>query len=94
MRFACIASSSDQAKLSYEQLAANHDFVEPDEADVLLALGGDGLMLHALHRFLDAGKPIYGLNCGTVGFLMNELRDDDLVPNQKRHPRRLVMIVP
>ena len=78
MRFACIASSSDQAKLSYEQLAAKHDFVEPSEADVILALGGDGLMLHALHKFLDAGKPIYGLNCGTVGFLMNELRDEDL----------------
>ena len=45
MRFACIASDSDQAKLSYEQLAANHDFVEPERADVILALGGDGLML-------------------------------------------------
>jgi NAD+ kinase len=78
MRFACIASSSDQAKLSYEQLSAKHDFVEPKEADCILALGGDGLMLHALHKFLDAGKPIYGLNCGTVGFLMNELQDEDL----------------
>ncbi len=79
MRFACIASSSDQAKLSYEQLAANYDFVEPSEADVILALGGDGLMLHALHTYLEAGKPIFGLNCGTVGFLMNELRDEDLI---------------
>jgi NAD+ kinase len=79
MRFACIASTSEQAKLSYEQLVAKYAFVEAEDADVILALGGDGLMLHALHKYLDSGKPIYGLNCGTVGFLMNRLRDEDLV---------------
>jgi NAD+ kinase len=79
MKFACITSNSEQARLSYEQLSAEHDFVEPKEADVILALGGDGLMLHTLHTYLEAGKPIYGLNCGTVGFLMNELRDEDLI---------------
>ena len=79
MKFACIASDSEQARLSHEQLAAKYDFVGADDADVILALGGDGLMLHALHKYLDSGKPIYGLNCGTVGFLMNELGDDDLV---------------
>ena len=79
MKFACIDSGSAQAKLSRQQLAANYDFVEPDNADVILALGCDGLMLHALHTFLDLGKPIYGLNCGTVGFLMNRLDDEELV---------------
>lgn len=79
MKFACVASDSEQARLSHEQLAAKYDFVEADDADIIIALGGDGLMLHALHNHLKSGKPIYGLNCGTVGFLMNELRDEDLV---------------
>ena len=45
---------------------------------MVVALGGDGLMLQVLHRFMDDAKPIYGMNRGSVGFLMNELRDDDL----------------
>ena len=43
-----------------------------------MALGGDGLMLQTLHTFMNTGKPIYGMNCGSVGFLMNEFREDDL----------------
>ena len=78
MKFACIASDSDQAKLNYGQLAARYDLVEPEEADVILALGGDGLMLHAMHTYLEVGKPIYGLNCVTIGFLMNAMRGEDL----------------
>ena len=53
----------------------------PDEADTIVALGGDGLMLQTLHRFMISGKPIYGMHRGTVGFLMNEFQDDDL-PNR------------
>ena len=45
---------------------------------MIVALGGDGLMLQTLHSFMDAGKPIYGMNRGTVGFLMNEYREDGL----------------
>ena len=45
------------------------------EADVIVALGGDGLMLQTLHRFMGTGKPIYGMNRGSVGFLMNEFHD-------------------
>ena len=44
----------------------------------IVALGGDGLMLQALHNFLGKGKPIYGMNLGSVGFLMNEYREDEL----------------
>ena len=47
-------------------------------ADIVVALGGDGLMLQTLHRLMNAGKPIYGMNRGTVGFLMNEFREDGL----------------
>ena len=50
----------------------------PDEADVIVALGGDGLMLQTLHRIMDKPKPIYGMNFGSVGFLMNEYADRDL----------------
>ena len=52
--------------------------VTPDKADVIVALGGDGLMLQTLHKFMKSGKPIYGMHRGTVGFLMNEFSDDDL----------------
>jgi NAD+ kinase len=48
------------------------------EADVIVALGGDGLMLQALHAYMNTGKPIYGMNRGSVGFLMNEYRPDGL----------------
>ena len=78
MKFACIDSDSDQARISRKELAAIHDFVDPEEADVILALGGDGLMLHALHTYLNLEKPIFGLNCGTVGFLMNKQSEEDL----------------
>lgn len=79
MKFASISSGSAKANESERELAGKYDLVDPIDADVILALGGDGLMLHALHTFLEMGKPIFGLNCGTVGFLMNQLGDDELV---------------
>src|SRR5262249_142673 len=51
---------------------------EPAKADVIVALGGDGLMLQTLHKFMKSGKPIYGMHRGTVGFLMNEFSEDKL----------------
>jgi NAD+ kinase len=50
----------------------------PKDCDVVVALGGDGFMLQTLHTFTGKGKPIYGMNRGTVGFLMNEFHQDDL----------------
>ena len=50
----------------------------PAKADVVVALGGDGLMLRTLHRLMKSGKPIYGMHRGTVGFLMNEYDDKRL----------------
>jgi len=50
----------------------------PDGCDIVVALGGDGFMLQTLHSFTAKGKPIYGMNRGTVGFLMNEFHQDDL----------------
>ena len=76
---AFIASNTDEAQQARESLSKAHGNIDPSEASHIVALGGDGFMLQALHEFMSSGKPIYGMNCGTVGFLMNEYRDDDLM---------------
>jgi NAD+ kinase len=75
---AFIASGTDEAQAARDRLAARYDGADPAEADVVVALGGDGLMLQTLHTFMNTGKPIYGMNCGSVGFLMNEFQEDRL----------------
>jgi NAD+ kinase len=75
---AFIASGVDEARAAQERLARHYGGVQPEEADVIVALGGDGLMLQTLHAFMNTGKPIYGMNCGSVGFLMNEFHEDRL----------------
>jgi NAD+ kinase len=77
-RIACIHSGSEKAKRSYADLAGYYEFVPPEQCDVIVALGGDGMMLHTIHNTLPLGKPIFGMNCGTVGFLMNDYRLEDL----------------
>src|SRR6202000_3250794 len=77
-RIAFVASAgaeAQQALAQLTQLYGNHD---PDDADVVVALGGDGLMLQTLHRHMHSGQPIYGMHRGTVGFLMNEFSTHDL----------------
>jgi NAD+ kinase len=76
---AILASEAPEAVAAAASLRARYGDVPPEQADVIVALGGDGLMLQALHRFMSSGKPIYGMNRGSVGFLMNEYRADDLV---------------
>ena len=71
-----IASGADEARAAKTRLAARYGGVAPGEADVIVALGGDGLMLQTLHAFMNTGTPIYGMNCGSVGFLMNEFAED------------------
>jgi NAD+ kinase len=77
-RIAFVASPAMEAQDSLQTLAAIYGNVAPDSADVIVALGGDGLMLQSLHKFMHAGKPIYGMHRGTVGFLMNEFRESGL----------------
>ena len=60
-------------------MRARHPDAGPRDADIIVALGGDGFMLQTLHAFVGKGKPIYGMNLGSVGFLMNEYRTDDLL---------------
>ena len=75
---AFIASGTPDANEAQARLTARYDGVDPEAADIVVALGGDGFMLQTLHRFMNSGKPIYGMNRGSVGFLMNEYREDDL----------------
>jgi NAD+ kinase len=76
---AFVASPTPEAQDAAAALARLYPHVSPEEADVVVALGGDGLMLQTLHRFMGTSKPIYGMNRGTVGFLMNEFREDGLM---------------
>jgi NAD+ kinase len=77
-RLAFIASETEEAQEARETLAGLYGDAEPLEADVIVALGGDGFMLSALHRYMNTDKPLYGMNRGSVGFLMNEFRVDAL----------------
>ena len=75
---AFIASDVAEAIEARKRLGSAYGTVAPEDAEVIVALGGDGFMLQTLHTFMNSGKPIYGMNCGSVGFLMNEFREDDL----------------
>src|ERR1039458_2224539 len=75
---AFVAGSTPEAREAYERLQGRYGNVEPKDADVIVALGGDGLMLQTLHKFMNSGKPIYGMHRGTVGFLMNDFAVDGL----------------
>lgn len=79
-RFALVASEREAAQAAARSLAKRYKPVPRDEAEVLVVLGGDGFMLQTLHAMLDAGdtRPLFGMNRGTVGFLMNEWRPSDL----------------
>jgi len=76
---AFIASQTPEAHDAYGRLEKRYGNVDPAKADVIVALGGDGLMLQTLHKFMNSGKPIYGMHRGTVGFLMNEFAEEGLV---------------
>ena len=73
-----VASSAPEAVAARARLARRYGNVPASEAEIIVALGGDGLMLATLHSFMPSGKPIYGMNRGSVGFLMNEYLEDDL----------------
>ncbi|HEY1223664.1 MAG TPA: NAD kinase [Brevundimonas sp.] len=73
------ASERPEAQAACERLTARYGQVRESEADVIVALGGDGFMLETLHRNLARPTPIFGLNRGSVGFLMNDYDEDDLI---------------
>jgi NAD+ kinase len=77
-RLAFVASPIPEAQQAREVLSRRYGDVAPEEADIIVALGGDGLMLQTLHRNMQSDTPIYGMHRGTVGFLMNDFSDVDL----------------
>ena len=78
MRIAFLAAQTEAAQAARAALAARYGDAPPEAADVIVALGGDGAMLEAQHRFLGQNRPIYGMNRGSVGFLMNDYREEAL----------------
>ncbi|NIA69563.1 NAD kinase [Pelagibius litoralis] len=77
-KFALVASDTPEASAALQRLEKLYGTTDTDAAEIIVALGGDGFMLETLHRFMEQGLPIYGMNCGTVGFLMNQYHEDDL----------------
>jgi NAD+ kinase len=77
-RIAFVASKSGDGPTALAEMQQRYGHLKPAEADVIVALGGDGFMLQTLHRHRDLGKPVFGMKAGTVGFLMNLYRPDEL----------------
>ncbi|MGH8077476.1 MAG: NAD kinase [Lysobacter sp.] len=78
-RIAFLASPADDAQRALTDLIVRHGDHSPQDADVLVALGGDGFMLQTLHRHAALGLPVYGMKLGTVGFLMNHQAEEGLI---------------
>ncbi|ABF64311.1 NAD kinase [Rhodobacteraceae bacterium R_SAG7] len=79
MRIAFLASEAPLAQTALSVLSKRYGSVAVEAADVIVALGGDGFMLHTLRDTVDLNIPIYGMNRGTVGFLMNSFGEDALL---------------
>ena len=77
-RIAVVAAETEPARAALGELCRIYPCVDPERAEVIIPLGGDGFMLETLHRFLPTGVPIYGMHRGSVGFLMNAYRADGL----------------
>jgi NAD+ kinase len=77
-RICFVTNGTPEADAAGARLQARYGHYAMDVADVVVALGGDGLMLQTLHRVMGMGVPVYGMNFGSVGFMMNTFSEDDL----------------
>ena len=90
-----VAAEGAEAQTALRTLTGRYGQQPAEQADIVVALGGDGFMLETLHRFRDRGIPIYGMNRGSIGFLMNEYAEEDLAARIARaqevtlHPLRM-----
>lgn len=97
-KIAFVSSGTPQSERALARLAERYGNVAVEDADVIVALGGDGFMLRTLHTNMSRGVPIYGMRLGSVGFLMNVYREDDLVEHLRQaelvslHPLRMEAI--
>ena len=98
MNLAFIATATEEAQKAKEALERLYPLTTPEKADVIIVLGGDGFMLKSLHQFQSLEKPVYGLNCGSVGFLMNAYQEANLLDRLKAaqetvlHPLKMTTI--
>lgn len=97
-KIAFAASDASIAQDARRKFAARYGDVALEEAEVIVALGGDGFMLQTLHGTTHLDAPVYGMNCGTIGFLMNEFVEDDLperlnaAQEEKINPLKMVAV--
>ncbi len=81
-KIGCIADETPKAQLGLRDVMERYEFLDMSDkrtrADAIVVLGGDGFMLQVMHRYIGKNIPIYGMNCGTVGFLMNDFILDGL----------------
>jgi NAD+ kinase len=89
-RLAFTASDRPEAQEALERLEARYGRTAQEDADIIVALGGDGFMLETLHRTLRLDHPIYGMNCGSVGFLMNDFIEDGLIERVRNAEKAII----
>lgn len=100
LRIACLADDTEKAQEAYQELCKRYTFVDKKHvrggSDIVIVLGGDGFMLQVMHRYMSARNiKFYGMNCGTVGFLMNSYSPGGLMERLERtkavemHPLRM-----
>jgi NAD+ kinase len=96
-RIAFVAAEGDAAQTALTRLTKRYKSASPGEAEIVVVLGGDGFMLQTLHTLIGRNVPIFGMNRGSVGFLLNEYREDGLVERLKNavrvtlHPLRMTV---
>lgn len=90
LKIAFTASEAPVAQTARAALIGRYGNVAPEEADVIVALGGDGFMLHTLHGTQDLPAPVYGMNRGTIGFLMNAYGETDLMERLQAAEREVI----
>ena len=97
---AFVAGDTGIARAALDTLSARYGGVALEDADVIVALGGDGFMLQTLHGTMHLDAPVYGMNCGTVGFMMNEFEPEGLLQRLDQaeetviHPLRMTAETP
>ena len=94
-RIAFVAARTEVAAAALDRMMARYGNADPADAQVVVALGGDGHLLETMHAVTDRAIPIFGMNCGSVGFMMNPYNEDDLASRLRRaqaavlHPLRM-----
>lgn len=94
-KIAFVSADTEAGNAGRKRLEDRYEHVPPEEADLIVALGGDGFMLEVLHRYIERHVPIYGMNRGSVGFLMNSFREHGLIDRLRKaesvvlHPLRM-----